>query len=79
MTSGSFNRARKTPKKVTLLSVMRRQKSGKRNSRQDFLHHLIVSRRGEINDEDAHENLAIDEVIFQTIIYAAVIYKFTKN
>ena len=58
---------------------MRRQKSGKRNSRHHFLHHLIVSRRGDINDEDAHEDLAIDEVIFQTIIYATVIYKFTKN
>ena len=43
------------------------------------MHHLIVSRRGDINDEDAHEDLAIDEVIFQTIIYATVIYKFTKN
>ena len=43
------------------------------------MHHLIVSRRGKINDGDAYEDLAIDEVIFQTIIYAAVIYKFTKN
>ena len=58
---------------------MRRQKSGKRNSWKHFLHHLIVSRRGDINDEDAYEDLAIDKVIFQTIIYAAVIYKFTKN